>query len=220
VVGGVAMRSTLVAVIAFVAGLALVASSGASASRAHAQEADASIFYGVISPGDGGAIPLKVRATVSDITCGTADVTDLEDGLGFYIITVAHWSTKAGCGTEGAPVTFLLLAGEVDPGEPAAQTQAWTAGLQRLDLSPVPDALFGAFVGQLPAGPGRGTMRWTGSSATPIEDAIATIPRDVASVTYLDVPTQRYRHYIPGAPSDISDYLLVDRDDIVTVRVR
>ena len=63
-------------------------------------------------------------------------------------------------------------------------------------------------------------MRWSGVSATPIEQAVATIHRDVESVTYFDVPTQDYRVYIPGAPGIVSTYLLVDRDDIVFVRVR
>ena len=215
-----AVRSALVAAFAIAAGLALVASSGAPASRVHAQEAGASIFYGFISPGDGGATPLKVRATIADITCGTDDVTPLAGGLGFYVITVASASTKAGCGTEGAAVGFLLLAGEVDEGSPAAQTQAWTSGTQRLDLSPIPDATFGTFVGELPTGPGLGVLRWTGASATPIEQAVATVPRDVESISYFDVPTQSYRVYVPGAPDFVSRYLLVDRDDIVFVRVR
>ena len=214
------MRSALIAALAMAAGLALVASSGASASRAQAQEADASIFYGFIEPGEGGAVPLKVRATISGVTCGTDDVTPLAGGLGFYVITVASQATKDGCGAEGAPVTFLLLAGEVDEGSPAAQTQAWKPGTQRLNLSPVPNATFGTFIGELPAGPGLGVMRWTGASATPIEQAVATILRDVESVTYFDVPTQSFRVFAPGAPDLVSTYTLVDRDDIVFVRVR
>ena len=215
-----AIRSTLVAALVIAAGLAVMASSEAVVSRAHAQVTTASIFYGFISPGDEGVIPPKVRATVSDVTCGTADVTPLESGLGFYLLTVASADTKVGCGVEGAPVTFLFLAGEVDSGSPAAQTQAWRVGTQRLDLSPVADATFGAFVGELPPGPGIGLMRWTGASATPIAAAVTTIPRDIESVGYWDVTSQSYRIYIPGAPSIVSDYLWVDRDDIVAIRVR
>ena len=216
------MRSTLVAVLAIAAGLALAATSGAVVTRAHAQVATApvSIFFGYVSPDDYGALPQKVRATVSDVTCGTADVTLIENGLGFYVLTVASAETKAGCGEEGASVSFLFLSGEVDTGTPAAQAQAWRAGAQHVDLSVVPDATFGAFVGVLPAGPGIAFMRWTGSSATPTWQAIATIPRDVESVSYLDVSTQTYLVYVPGAPASVSTYLLVDRDDIVTVRVR
>lgn len=214
------MRSTLVAAFAIVAGLALVATPAAVVSRAHAQEAAVAVFFGFLSPDDSATLPLSVRATVSDVTCGTADVTPVGDGLGFYLLTVASADVKAGCGVDGAPVTFLLLAGEIDPGSPAAQTQAWNVGTQRLDLSAVPDAAFGVFVGELPIGPGLGMMRWSGASATPIEDAVSTIAREVESVSHFDVSSQSFRSYIPGAPAIVSDYLLVDRDDIVAVRVR
>ena len=217
---GAAVRSTLVAALALAAGLALVAASGASAPRAYAQEADASIFYGFISPGDGGSTPIKVRAIISETTCGTDDVTPIDGGIGFYAVIVASASEKDGCGTEGARVTFALLFGAVDEGVPAAQTQAWASRTQRLDLSPVPDATFGTFIGELPAGPGLALLRWVGASATPIDQAIATIPRRVSYVAYFSAGTQAYRSYVPDAPEYVSDYLLVDRDDIVWVRVR
>ena len=203
-----------------VAGLALVAAAAAPASRAHAQEAGAAIFYGFVFPDSDGSIPQKVRATVSDVTCGTADVTALRGGLAVYFVTVASADIKVGCGVDGARVTFLLLSGEVDSGSPAAQTQAWKAGTQRLDLSPIADSTFGSFVGELPLGPGICFLRWTGASATPTWQAIATIPRDVTSVSYLNAATQDYLVYVPGAPAAVSTYLLVDRDDIVIVRVR
>ena len=214
------MRPALVWALAIAAGLALAAASGAAVPRAHAQGAAASLFYGYVSPDADGTLPHKVRATIAGITCGTADVTRLEFGLGFYVLTVASAETKAGCGMEGAPVAFLLLSGEVDTGSPAAQTQAWRAGAQQLDLSAVPDATFGAFVGDLPPGPGIAFLRWTGNSATPTWQAVATIPRDVESVSYLEAATQSYLVYVPGRPSMLSTYLLVDRDDIVVVRVR
>ncbi len=214
------MRSTLVAAFAIVAGLAFAAISGAAVSRAHAQEAAVAVFFGVISADEDQTLPLTIRATVSDVTCGTADVTPVGEGVGFYFLTVASASEKAGCGVAGTPVTFLLLSGAVDPGSPAAQTQAWAVGTQRLDLSAVADAAFGAFVGDLPAGPGIGMLRWSGASATPIEEAAATIPREVESVSHFDVPSQSFRSYIPDAPATVSTYLLVDRDDIIAVRVR
>ena len=161
-----------------------------------------------------------MRATISDITCGTGNVIPLESGGGVYVVFVASASEKAGCGEEGARVSFLLLSGEVDEGSPAAQTQAWSPGAHQLDLSPVPDSTFGTFLGQLPVGPGLGVMRWTGGSATPMGEAVATIARDIESVSYWDVLSQSYRIYIPGAPAVISDYLWVDRDDVVFVRVR
>ncbi len=215
-----AIRSTFVAALVIAAGLALVAVSGAVVPRAHAQVTAASIFFGFIDPDDDGSLPLRVRGTIGDVTCGTADVTPLRNGLGFYLLTVAPSSEKAGCGVDGTPVTFVLLAGEVDEGAAAAQTQAWAVGTRQLDLSPVPDATFGTFVGELPTGPGLGVLRWTGASATPIEQAVATIPRDVESIAYFDVPTQSYRVYVPAAPDFVSRYLLVDRHDIIVVRVR
>ena len=149
-----AMRPTLVAALAIAAGLALVATSGSVVSRAQAQEATDSVFYGFISPDRSGVLPQKVRATISDVTCGTADVTPLPSGLGFYVVTVASGAAKAGCGVDGARVTFLLLAGEVDDGFPAAQTEAWRVGTQQVNLSAVTEATFGAFVGDLPSGAG------------------------------------------------------------------
>ena len=201
------------------AGLALAATFGGAVSRAHAQETAPSTFFGFISPDESGILPVKVRATISDVTCGTTDVIRVEGGLGFYFMGVHSETSKAGCGVAGAQVTFLLLAGEVDEGTRAAQTQAWRVGAQQVDLSPVRDATFGAFIGELPAGPGVGFLRWTGASATPIANAVATIGRDVASVSYWDVPTQSYRVYVPGAPDVVSTYREVDRDDIVAVRV-
>ena len=216
------MRSTLVAALAIAAGLALAATSGAVGTRAHAQvtTAPVSVFFGYVSPDDHGTLPQRVRATVSGITCGTADITRFESGLGFYILTVHSAETKTGCGEEGASVAFLFLSGEVDTGSPAAQAQAWRVGAQRMDLSAVPDATFGTFVGDLPPGPGIAFLRWSGSSATETWRAVATIQRDVESVSYLEASTQRYLVYVPGAPATLSTYLLVDRDDIVIVRLR
>ena len=214
------MRPALIAALAVAAGLALAAIVVASGSRVHAQEPGASVFFGYVSPDEDGAIPQRVRAIISGITCGTDNINALESGVGFYVVPVASASEKAGCGEEGARVSFVLLSGEVDEGSPAAQAQAWVPGTHRLDLSPVPDATFGTFLGQLPTGPGLGVMRWAGGSATPIEEAVATIARVVESVAYWDVLSQDYRIYIPGAPAVISNYLWVDRDDIVAVRVR
>ena len=219
-VGGVAIRSAFVAALAIAAGLVLWATFGGAVTRAHAQVTAPSVFFGFISPDESGALPLKVRATISDVTCGTSQVIPVEGGQGFYFLGVASDAQKPGCGVDGAQVAFLLLAGEVDEGTRAAQTQAWRVGTQQVDLSPVRDATFGAFIGDLPAGPGIGFMRWTGASATPVAFAIATIGRDVESVSYWDVAMQSYRVYIPGAPDVVSTYLEVDHGDIVAVRVR
>lgn len=214
------MRSAVVGAFTLAAGLALIGISAAPASRANAQEAGVAVFFGFIAADATSGPPQSVRATIADITCGTSDVTPLDDGVAFYLLTVASASEKAGCGVDGAPVTFLLLFGEVDPGSPAAQTQAWGIGAHRLDLSAATDVAFGRFVGEFPAGPGIAMLRWSGASATPTEQAVATIARDVESVSHFDVPSQSFRTYIPGAPALASDYALIDRDDIVAVRVR
>ena len=200
--------------------LVLAATLQGAVTRVHAQGAAPSTFFGFIDPDESGTLPLKVRATISGVTCGTTDVIPVEGGLGFYFMEVAAETTKASCGVTGAQVAFLLLAGDVDEGTAAAQTQAWKVGHQQVDLSPVRDATFGTFIGELPAGPGIGSMRWTGASATPVAFAVATIGRDVESISYWDVATQGFRIYIPGAPTNVSTYLEVDRDDIVFVRVR
>ena len=214
------MRSAFVAALAVAAGLVLATTSGGAVTRAHAQVTAPSVFFGFISPDESGALPVKVRATISEITCGTTDVIPVEGGLGFYFIGVHSDAQKPGCGVDGAQVSFLLLAGEVDEGTRAAQTQAWRVGSQQVDLSPARDATFGAFIGDLPAGPGIGFLRWTGASATPIADAVATIGRDVTSVHYWDVAMQSFRVHIPGAPTVVSTYLEVDHGDIVAVRVQ
>ena len=214
------MRSALVAALAVAAGLVLATTFGGAVTRAHAQVTAPSIFFGFIDPDESGVLPVTVRATISDVTCGTTEVIPVEGGLGFYFIGVASAATKVGCGVDGSQVAFLLLAGEVDEGTRAAQSQAWRVGTHQLNLSPIRDAAFGVFIGDLPAGPGIGFLRWTGASATPVEAAIATMGRDVASLHYWDVAIQGFRVYIPGAPAVVSTYLEVDRDDIVAVRIR
>jgi hypothetical protein len=188
---------------------------------ASAQEVqDTAVFFGFVSPSPDGSLPTRVQAQIAEVNCGTASVTQAAENLGFYILTAVANETKVGCGVPGAPVMFLLLRGELDDGVPAAQTQAWLKGITRLDLSAVPDVAFGAFVGKLPAGAGIGMMRWSGVSGTPIDEAIATIPRTVEFVAFFDVSTQSFLNFVQGAPPSVSTYLIVDSDDIVTVRVR
>ena len=167
------------------------ASSGRRLPRPCAGRADASIFYGRHPAGDGGAIPPEVRATVSDITCWPQR-TDRSRGR-TRLLHHSPWpfGPRDRLRHGGRPVTFLLSPAKWTLAKPAAQTAGVARPAAALDLFARPGCPCRGVRRQLPAGPGRGTMRWTGSSATPIEDAIATIPRDVASVTYLDVPTQR-----------------------------
>lgn len=188
-------------------------------SRASAQ-APTALFFGFIALDEQPA-PDRVRALVGDTVCGTAEIMPSGEGRGFYFVQVVSAGEKPGCGVEGSPVSFVLLSGALDEGTPAAQTQAWHAGTsQQLDLSTTTGVSFGAFTGELPSGGGLGLVRWTGASATPVEQAVRTVPREVLAVYYWDVAAQRFLTYIPDAPLVASTYTEVDSGDIVFVRVR
>ena len=188
-------------------------------SRASAQE-PAMIVFGFVERELNRPFPTRVRAFVGDTVCGTADVAPSGEGLAFYFVIVASEAQKPGCGTEGATVTFRLLYASLDAGTPFAQSVPWRRGVaQRLDLSPQTGAALGSFVGTLPSTSGFGIVRWTGRSGTPVEHAVATIPRAVAAVFYWDVVRQRFDVYIPGGPALTSTYTVVDTDDVVIVRL-
>jgi hypothetical protein len=189
--------------------------------RAYAQEATAPfVAYGAIAAGDDGGLPAKVRATVGDVVCGTADVIRSEVGRGFYVVVVASSGQKPGCGVPGSIVQLKLLDGEVDPGALGAQAPFLPGGALRVDFAAVPRMLSGAFVGKLPDGPGAALLQWTGSSGVPIEQATATIGRDVVSVHYWDVQRQVFRSFVAGALPEQQTYTLVDAGDTVLVHVR
>ncbi len=219
---GERMRSRALTLV--IAGLALflgvlLGQQDAGGSSASAQESP-SVFYGFTSRYPDGMLPSKVRAQVGDTVCGTAPVLEFSEVSGFYTLTVASAAEKAGCGEDGVSVQFFLLVGDIDPGEPVAQA-LWERGVHRLDL------LFdsaaqeqGAFVGELPAGPGGAQMRWVGPSDVAIEDAVATIPREVVAIYRWNVATQQWDAYVVGAPAAAQTYTRVDADDIVFVRVK
>lgn len=187
-------------------------------SRASAQE-PAFVLFGIVSSGDA-PLPSRVRASIGDVVCGTAQVQSSGNGAGVYALAVAPADRKAGCGTSGATVRMALLSGEIDSGIVVGQV-LWRGGQsQRFDLYTAPDAAdSGTFAGQLPTGPGVAYLRWTGASAVPIARAVATIPREVTAVYFWNVRQQAFDSYIPnGGP--IPSYTLVDADDIVLVHVR
>lgn len=178
------------------------------------------VFFGFVPLDQFSAKPTRVRALIGDTVCGTASLQPSGEGLAFYVLSVVPAADKAGCGTDGVPVRFLLLAGEVDPGTPAAQTQAWKQAGQRVDLSPAAsNASFGSFVGQLPAGRGFAMVRWTGRSGTPVEQAVLTLGRRISALYHWNVERQRFDAYIPGALAVVQGYSAVDTDDIVFVGV-
>lgn len=186
-------------------------------SRASAQE-PALVLYGSVAAG-AAPLPSRVRATVGDVACGSAEVSNIGGGTGFYTVVVVSSDTKAGCGVNGAAVKVSLQSGEIDPGIGATQVLFRAGAVVHLDLSTVPTMLTGSFVGQLPTGAGVAYLRWTGASGTPIEQATVTIGRAVEQISFWDVSKQTFRNYTPGAPSSAQAYGVVDTDDIVLVRL-
>ena len=144
-------------------------------SRAYAQE-PALVLYGFVQTGDG-IPPTKVRATIGDVTCGTADVNLTSASTGAYALVVVPADQKAGCGTDAALVSVLLLRGEIGPGVLVAQVPWRAGGLVRYDLSATMTAPLGGFVGMMPDGPGAALLRWNGASGVPVERAVTTITR-------------------------------------------
>ncbi len=212
--------TVVIASIALLTGFAF-GQQDAGGSSVSAQEPPA-IFYGFISsPHDSReAAPTRVRATIGETVCGTADIAATPElGIGFYTIEVASAKEKPGCGTDGVAVQFRLFSGELDAGVPLAQA-LWSRGLHRLDLSALASEGAGSFLGELPHGPGGTQLRWAGASGVSIEDAIATIPREVEAVFHWRVDSQSWDYYFGGAPLSTATYHVVDADDIVFVRVK
>jgi hypothetical protein len=156
---------------------------------------------------------------VGETVCGTSALQSLDPALYFYSLSVASALEKPGCGVDGAAVRLQLLAGEIDAGAPAAQA-LWRRGITRVDLASVAATSVGAFVGELPAGPGLAQLRWAGPSGTAVGRAVATIRRDVAAVYHWNTQRQEFDAYVVGAPIEASAYTVVDADDIVFVRVK
>ncbi|RLT26918.1 MAG: hypothetical protein DWI48_04990 [Chloroflexi bacterium] len=198
-------------------GAALLAGSlfSGAGSRASAQE-PAFVLYGRVSPIDG-VLPARVRATVGDVVCGSADVNRQPDGTGFYALSVVSAGTKTGCGTQFALIRVRAILGEIDSGDVAALA-VWRAGeVQQVDLS---GTLSGSFVGALPAGPGRALLLWTGESGVPVERALATLPRAVEAAYLWDGTVSPSRSYIVGAPTEVQRFTIVDSGDAVIVDFR
>jgi len=200
-----------------VLGAALLAGSLFSGvgSRALAQE-PTFVLFGRVSPIDG-VLPARVRATVGDVVCGSADVSRQADGSGFYALSVVSADSKAGCGTQFGLVRVRLIEGAIDSGDVAALA-VWRAGeVQQLDLA---GTLSGSFIGTLPAGPGRALLLWSGESGVPVERALATLPRAVESAYLWDGTVSPARSYIVGAPIEVQRFTIVDSGDAVIVDFR
>ena len=213
----VARGAIFVVAFALLIGSSLLGLSGAG-SRAYAQE-PALVVFGSVGSGSA-PLPTRVRATIGEVACGSAEVTPTGPGTGFFALLIVSSSTKAGCGVDGAAVRLSLQSGEIDPGVGSTQILFRPGATLRLDLSTVSSLSGGAFAGALPLGAGQAYVRWTGPAGTPIEQALRTIPREVESVTFWDVLRQEQRSYVVGDPAAVQTYTMIDTDDIVLLRVK
>ncbi len=196
----------------------------ATAGRARA-DGGASTIFGFVYADQSGALPSKVRALGpaapghEPAVCGTADVTKTGAGSGFYMLSVASSETHAGCPAPGDDVRFLLMYGAVDPGLAATQVATWSTTPQQVNLTAATDVVaVGGFTGALPPGSGYGLLTWDGADATPIADAVATIPRQVQLV--FRVSGGMVRQYVAGAPDFVSSLRELNHGDIVVVLVK
>jgi hypothetical protein len=217
--------TVVIASVALLTGV-LLGQHDAGGSRVSAQEPPA-IYFGFVftarqatGVGAEDIAPTRVRALIGENVCGTAQITPTpEPGLGFYTIEVASAADKAGCGSDGTEVKFHAFSGELDTDLPVAHA-LWSPGLHRLDLDAAGTVDEGAFVGDLPRGAGGAQLRWAGGSGVPIEDAVATVDREVEAVFHWDAQQQGWEFYFTGAPASTATYTVVDADDIVFVKVK
>lgn len=107
---------SVVAVISALIGLAIL---GGTPRDAEAQAIPPTRFFGVAFVNGLPAAPgVTVRALVGPTTCASATV----DSQSSYVLDVPAASVRAGCGFNGARVTFLV------EGLPAEQVGVWQAG--------------------------------------------------------------------------------------------
>lgn len=148
-------------------------------------------FYGAVvidgkPPPDG----TQVRAFINGKECTQAGNagTVLSGGIASYAITVPHESQVAGCGTEGATVSFAV------GGQPASQTATWTARTQQVGLS-----VGSATPPTLPSPTPTATSNPTQAVATATAQAVFT-PLPAPSVLPTDEPIFPSGTKVPTAP--------------------
>lgn len=183
------------------------------------------IFLGFVVADPGGALPTRVRAVgTGGAVCGTADVSESGEGVGFYIIRVAAAAEKAGCPTEGETVRFILLHGNIDDGSFAnGNGDARFRATQTMVLHLAPASSLAEVTGWSGARPPSGgvaLLTWAGPENTPVDQAVQTLGIPVAGVWHLPPGSQRFLSYIPGAPAFAQTYTAVHTGQIVVVRAR
>ncbi|MSQ61896.1 MAG: hypothetical protein EXR43_04885 [Dehalococcoidia bacterium] len=138
-------------------------------------------------PAPGG---LPVTALVGGVVCGGGSTVASAGGATSYTFQVPATTARAGCGTVGAPVEFVLA------GSPTPITATWQGALQQQDLRitlPAQHLLLqqGWNLISLPVDP----------VSTSIIDILAPIAGDVVSVFGFDSIKQEFTFYLPEAPA-------------------
>jgi len=184
-------------------------------------------FAGFIYPSEDGRLPSYVRAVGSTTTgnavnCGTAPVTTLDSGLGFYRLAVVSGDVRTGCPELGDQVVFRLLYGRVDDGvEAIGNRDATFAPGNTATVSLTPGPALSAKVASGWAGDASSTvatLTWQGASEVAMADALALLERPVVRAWRWDASAQRLLVYVPGRPDFLQTLTTVAPGDVVSVR--
>ncbi|MDO9444572.1 MAG: hypothetical protein Q7K37_04595 [Dehalococcoidia bacterium] len=206
--------------------LSVVLGTFMAAGPSASAEGPAAIFLGFVVPDADGMLATRVRAVGNGgAVCGTADVTESGESVGFYALRVSPASAKAGCPAEGETVRFTLLYGNIDDGtfaNPNGNAQFRGAQAAVVHLAPASSTTeITGWVGPLPTSGGRAVaLIWDGPDHTPVEQALQTLGVEIAGAWHIPPGAQRYLSYLPGAPAFIQSYVSVQAGDVVTVRAR
>lgn len=148
-----------------------------------------------------GTLP-GVGAQIGGTNCGSGVVSE-----GTYTLEVASASAKAGCGTPGATVVFVLLGAGPPGGTRAVETGTWdNTRPQQLDLtfstrSPAPA------MESVPLARGCNNVTVTWPNGAPIETVAAAVrPTEMLVAIWMYVPArQGFFGWspLPGAPVDL-----------------
>lgn len=206
--------------------LSVVLGTFMAAGPSASAEGPAAIFLGFVVPDADGFLATRVRALgAGGAVCGTADVTESGENVGFYALRVAPAADKAGCPAEGEMVRFALLYGNIDDGTFAnANGNARFRGAQAavVHLAPASStAEITGWVGPLPTSGGRAVaLIWDGPDGTPVDQALQTLGVEIAGAWHIPPGARRYLSYVPGAPAFTQTLTTVHAGDVVTVRAR
>ncbi len=184
-------------------------------------------FAGFVYPGEDGRLPSYVRAvgmtsTGDAVNCGTAHVTTLDSGVGFYRLAVVSGDVRTGCPQLGDQVAFRLLYGRVDDGVEAIGNRDATfapGNSATVSLTPAPlqrEQAASGWAGD--ASSTVATLTWQGDSEIAMGEALALLDRPVVRAWRWDASAQRLLVYVPGRPDFLQTLTTVAAGDVVSVR--